>query len=90
MRARIQIPKHEFDLKNGDKVKLNISELESNFKLSKPTDKFRNWVNDNKDTEFTIEIEDGRKESKGMILYCLKEDNTNPKWLFWGGFLTKI
>lgn len=52
--------------------------------------KYKNWLKENQDKIFTVEYDKNRGENfkkEKHILVQLKEDTTNPKWLFWAGYL---
>ena len=47
------------------------------------------WSNRlNKDTVFTVEYDEKYKNKPSLV--CLKEDTTDPKWLFWVGDLIEV
>ena len=61
---------------DGTKCKLNVEGIQSRPQKDL-TDKFKDWVEANKEKEFTITREGARNS-----LVCLAEDETEPKWLF--------
>lgn len=60
-----------------DKVKISIENITK--RIGKPSSKFEQFLNDNCVNVFTSELIVDRSDLK---LYTLKEDNTNPKWVF--------
>ena len=60
-----------------DKVKISIENIIK--RIGKPSSKFEQFLNDNCMNVFTSELIVDRSDLK---LYTLKEDNTNPKWVF--------
>lgn len=60
-----------------DKVKISIENIIK--RIGKPSSKFEQFLNDNCTNVFTSELIVDRSDLK---LYTLKEDNTNPKWVF--------
>lgn len=68
----------------GDKVKLNYEKIIHVSDYPNMTKEYKLWVEQNKDKIFTVE-QDSRFKSnqfKFSAIVSLKEDNTNPKWLF--------
>ncbi len=63
-------------LNDGDLVKIKYN----NFKDRSKGEKFQEWISEHKNEIFTVEFEE--KYAKNKILCCLKEDTTEPKWLF--------
>ena len=59
----------------GKKVKICVD----NFSHVKLSQKFENFLKENKDKIFTAVLDIDNKYS---VMYILKEDNSNPKWLF--------
>lgn len=60
-----------------DKVKISIENIIK--RIGKPSGKFEQFLNDSYLNVFTPELIVDRSDLK---LYTLKEDNTNPKWVF--------
>lgn len=60
-----------------DKVKISIENITK--RIGKPSSKFEHFLNDSCMNVFTPELIVDRSDLK---LYTLKEDNTNPKWVF--------
>lgn len=67
---------NEMACPNGTKCKLNVEAVQAR-PQDDLTDKFKNWIEANRDKEFTITREGARNS-----LVCLAEDETEPKWLF--------
>lgn len=61
---------------DGTRCKLNVEEIQSR-PQDDLTDKFKEWIEANKDKEFTITRENARNS-----LVSLTEDETEPRWLF--------
>lgn len=70
-------------LKDGDKVKLNIKSIKSHPDYFLLSDEYKNFIDNNKDTIFTVNSEKNRLKS----IVGLREE---PYWLFWVGDLKKI
>lgn len=66
-------------LQEGQKVKLNYQRIisESDYKFKQK--KYKEFIEVNKDKEFTVQYDEYHQNGK---LVCLKEDNSEPKWLF--------
>lgn len=75
-------------LKEGDKVKLNYEVIVNDINYKTKTIKYKNFIEENKETVFTVEYD--QKYKKNPWLVCLKEDITQPKWLFIANDLIKI
>ena len=75
-------------LKEGDRVKLNINNIKSHVDYDKLTNEYKQWVNTHKADIFTVEYDKKFKENPSII--CLKEDATEPKWLFHEKDLNRI
>ena len=65
-------------LKDGDKVTLNIESIKSDVNYQRKVPDYKQFVEDNKDTVFTVEYD--KKHTKESLLICFKEDNR--KWLW--------
>lgn len=76
----------------GDKVKLNTSRIKSHPDYSKNIDfnkqNYHNFIDANDGKVFTVEYDP--KHTNNPTLFCLKEDETDPKWLWWTGDLIKV
>lgn len=64
----------------GDKVKIDCEGIMSRVDYDKRVDNYRKFIEENKDTVFTVEYDEKYREKPWLV--CLKEDNTEPKWLF--------
>lgn len=83
-----QNPRYAFE---GEKVKIDYVRL-----ISYPdwdtnySEDYKRWITAHKDDVFTVEFDPIKKEKNNKtinVLVQLKEDETNPKWLFWAGDL---
>lgn len=71
-------------LLEGTKVKLNYKEITSHPDWSRMNPNYIDFIEDNKDTIFTVEYDKLRKDAANKdVFVCLKEDETNPKWKFY-------
>lgn len=75
-------------LPEGQKVRLNLKSIMSDPDYEKKQDRWKQFVQDNKDTVFTIKWDDRHRDNP--VLVCLKEDPTPGKWLWWVGDLEKV
>ena len=82
----------------GEKVKLDLLQLTS-YKEWKSEDlgpnrkKYQEWVLAHANDEFTVEYDPIRKANNAKDIHSivqLKEDETEPKWLFWAGDLIQL
>ena len=65
----------------GVKVRIDRKKLEERQSVSP---QFKQWLDENSDKTFTVTYETA---STNKHFVCLKEDKTEPKWLFWEGNL---
>lgn len=73
------------ELEEGASVKLNYELMVRHPDWKIQRDDFKEWVTAHKDEYFTVEWDKKRKENNSKdkkIMVCLKEDTTEPKWLF--------
>lgn len=63
----------------GQKVKLNYSRIKSEKDYKKKRKSYKDFIEKNKNQIFTVEYDEYHQDGN---LVCLKEDVTNPKWLF--------
>lgn len=73
------------ELEEGASVKLNYELMVRHPDWKIQRDDFKEWVTAHKDEYFTVEWDKKRKENDSKdkkIMVCLKEDTTEPKWLF--------
>lgn len=76
---------NENDIVPGDKVKINFEQISKRPDYPKMNEKYRMFVEGNKNTVFTAG--DGLNQGTARNLIPLQEDGT---WLFWCGDLVKI
>jgi predicted RNA-binding protein with TRAM domain len=74
---------------NGSKVKFKYEQITSEKDWVRKSEKYRTFVEENKDKEFTVLIENTKIHNKYKLV-SLVEDETDPKWLFWVGDLQRI
>ena len=80
-------------LEEGKRVKLNYEIMIRHPDWKNQRDDFKDWVTAHKDEVFTVEYDKTKKEKKAndmKTMVCLKEDTTDPKWLFHASCLTEI
>ena len=76
-------------LGEGDKVKINLSRIRKNKDYKKFSNKYINFLNENKDKIFTIERPTGRLNNWRNI-WSLAEDMSDPKWCFYESDLVRV
>ena len=64
----------------GSKVKLDIKTIKSYPDYKEMNPKYKQFIEDNVDKIFTVEYDERYKDS--AIIVTLKEDETDPKWLW--------
>ena len=74
-------------LAEGQAVKLNIEQIKSHPGWDKMRDTYKEFIEANIDTVFTVEYDE---KHKGRGIVCLKEDTSIPKWYFWSGDLISL
>ena len=94
-RRKLKITKEQADIfdrlsqgkliEAGSRVKLKYDQIVSRKDWEKLNQKYKNFVEENKDNEFTVQIDE--KVHNMYKLVSLKEDPTEPKFLFWVGDL---
>lgn len=72
----------------GTKVNLDLEQIKSQPDYERHPEKYKNWVEANEDNVFTVEYDEGKKVNP--VTVCLKEDESQPKWLFWIGDLKVV
>lgn len=72
----------------GSKVKLKYDQITSRKDWATLNQKYKDFVEENKDKEFTVQIDE--KIHNMFRLVSLEEDTTEPKLLFWVGDLMLI
>lgn len=73
------------ELEEGATVKLNYDLMSRHPDWKIQRDDFKTWVTEHKDEYFTVEWDEQRKAQNSpdkKLMVCLKEDTTEPKWLF--------
>lgn len=74
-------------IKPSDKVKINLKEIKSSKTYKHLSQKYKDFVKDHVEDIFTVELDENFPT--GHIV-SLKEDATEPKWLFFIGNLIKV
>lgn len=80
-------------LKEGDRVKIDYDAMCTNGQWTGTNEKYRQFVEDNKDRVFTIErpTDPKRPSAKNLEgIFQFAEDPSEVKWLFWVGHLKKV
>jgi predicted ribosome-associated RNA-binding protein Tma20 len=72
-------------IQEGTKVKLNVKAIQSDRNYSRMTDQYKAFVEEHKDTIFTVEYDE--KFGKEPKIVMLKEDISDPKYYWWIGEL---
>lgn len=67
-------------IEEGTKVKLNYDSIVSDPNYSKKVQSYKDFVENNKDTVFTVEYDEKYKNKP--LLVMLKEDISEVKWLW--------
>lgn len=79
-------------LKEGDIVKLNVPQMMSRPEWKTDVDqnkaRFQAWVLAHRDEVLTVEYD--KNHTKDPAIVCVREDETNPKWMFWEGDLDVV
>ena len=73
-------------LKEGEKVRLNIKEIKTHPDWHKKTEKYKDFVENNSNTIFTVKYDDAFQDPPTLV--CLVEDE--EKWLWYEGYLIRI
>ena len=68
----------------GTKVKLNYESIISEPDYARKTQRYKDFIENNKDKVFTVEYDERFKHNP--IFVCLKEDETPAKWIFHGTY----
>ena len=77
----------------GEKVKLDFERLANYKDYEKLSDRYKEFIENNRSAVFTVEFDPYRKEHNTKDkenLVQLVEDTSNPKWLFWAGDLIPL
>jgi hypothetical protein len=98
MRRKLKITKEQDEILSrlesgrlinaGSKVKLKYDQITSRKDWEKLNQKYKDFVETNKDKEFTVQIDE--KVHNMYKLVSLEEDTMEPKFLFWVGDLLLI
>ena len=75
-------------LLEGEKVKLKYDYITSRTGYITKTKEYKKFIEDNKDKVFTVEYDANHLDNP--IIVALKEDDSEPKWLFWDEFLERV
>ena len=76
----------------GEKVKIDVERIKSYPDWREMRKDYREWIESHEGEVFTVEFDPSKKENNSMetnIFVQLKEDTTEPKWLFWAGDLIR-
>lgn len=85
----LQLAQENRELKEGDTVRLKYSQICNRKDWNNKSEKYKQFICDNKDSIFTVEADySGRFPFPSFV--CLKEDETEPKWIFWEGDVEKF
>lgn len=71
--------------KEGDKVKIDYDYIMSRRNIDDFTEKYKAFVSDNKDKVFTL-----TRDEKHKSFFVFDEDESEPKWLWFGTDLIKV
>ncbi len=80
-----KIKESDFPFREGDKVRLNMDVIKRHKDYSKKSARYRQFCESNAGRTFTVEYNGTMRPS----VVCLREDETEPKWLFWVGDLKR-
>ena len=75
-------------LLEGEKVKLKYDYITSRTGYITKTKEYKKFIEDNKDKIFTVEYDANHLDNP--VIVALKEDDSEPKWLFWDEFLERV
>lgn len=75
-------------LLEGEKVKLKYDYITSRVGYATKTKEYKKFIEDNKDKIFTVEYDANHLDNP--IIVALREDDSQPKWLFWDEFLERV
>ena len=77
--------KQKNGIPNGAQVKLNLSAIQKDPNYQRKSDKWKEWIEQHKEEIFTVEYDPKFEEQPKVV--TLKEDTSNPKWLWFIGDL---
>lgn len=66
--------------KEGDRVRLNMDELTNSPDWERKVDAWREWCLSHSNDVMTVEYDAAYGDNPSLV--CLKEDQSDPKWLF--------
>lgn len=84
---------YALELEEGTRVKINYEFCIRHPEWANQDEDFKAWVEEHKDEIFTVEYDNERVPQNSVgykVNVCLKEDTTEPKWLFHAATLTPI
>ena len=74
----------------GDKVVLDYEKITNTQQWSGANPAYREFIDVHKDEVFTAEAAPAVEGRVHKQIFQLAEDQSEPKWLFWGGHLKKV
>lgn len=77
--------KQKNGIPNGTQVKLNLSAIQKDPSYQRKSDKWKEWIEEHKEEIFTVEYDPKFGEQPKVV--TLKEDTSDPKWLWFIGDL---
>lgn len=77
--------KQKNGIPNGTQVKLNLSTIQKDPNYQRKSDKWKEWIEEHKEEIFTVEYDPKFGEQPKVV--TLKEDTSDPKWLWFIGDL---
>jgi hypothetical protein len=86
----LELQKAGTRLTQGTKVKLNYDKIVNDSGYADKTQWFRDFVENNKDTVFTVQLDDQYNKMNSNIFVRLAEDTSEPKWLWFASDLIPI
>lgn len=72
-------------ISNGTQVKLNLSAIQKDPNYQRKSDKWKAWIEQHKEEIFTVEYDPKFGDQPKVV--TLKEDTSDPKWLWFIGDL---
>ena len=85
LNAFSDLPKYKECLLEGDFVKLNTKKIKSHPDYAKMRPVYKEFIESNDGVVFTVEYDKNKQDKPNLV--CLKEDMSDPKFLFWDGDL---
>ena len=80
--------KQKNSIPNGTQVKLNLSAIQKDPNYQRKSDKWKEWIEQHKEEIFTVEYDPKFGEQPKVV--TLKEDTSDPKWLWFIGDLSAL